>query len=218
MKLDISDYKTIVFDCDGVVLNSNKVKTSAFFQTALRYGEGAASALVDYHIENGGVSRYHKFTYFLENIVKDLSDASLQQLLQDYALNVRVGLLECDIAPRIKELRAFTAQSNWLIVSGGDQKELRDIFRIRGLSSLFDGGIYGSPDNKEYIMAREIDKGNIAGSALFIGDSKYDYAAAKAVGIDFLFVDKWTEVRDFQIWLKNNNIQSLHSIECLLRY
>ncbi len=41
-------YKSLIFDCDGVVLNSNKAKTEAFYKAALPYGEQAASALVEY--------------------------------------------------------------------------------------------------------------------------------------------------------------------------
>ena len=65
MTLDISRYKTLVFDCDGVVLNSNSVKTSAFYKAALAYGEVAATALVEYHVANGGVSRYKSSRIFL---------------------------------------------------------------------------------------------------------------------------------------------------------
>ncbi|MDP3308950.1 MAG: HAD family hydrolase, partial [Methylotenera sp.] len=67
MKLDITKYKTIVFDCDGVVLDSNVVKTEAYFRTAKNLGatDLQAQALVDYHVKLGGISRYHKFDYYL---------------------------------------------------------------------------------------------------------------------------------------------------------
>ena len=64
--MKITDYKTIVFDCDGVVLDSNKIKTQAFFNSAISYGEIKAQELVNYHIERGGVSRYKKFEWFIE--------------------------------------------------------------------------------------------------------------------------------------------------------
>ena len=53
---DIREYLTLVFDCDGVLLDSNKVKTDAFYKSALPYGENAANELVSYHKENGGIS------------------------------------------------------------------------------------------------------------------------------------------------------------------
>src|SRR5690606_26753436 len=99
-------------------------------------------------------------TYFLENIVQVFSDSALEQLLTKYASYVRSGLLSCDIAPGLGDLRKKTPNSKWLIVSGGDQQELRDIFEQRGIHTWFDGGIFGSPDNKELILSRELEKGN----------------------------------------------------------
>ena len=67
--MNLSHYKSLVFDCDGVVLDSNVVKTEAYFRTAKNLGatDVQAQALVDYHIELGGISRYHKFNYYLKN-------------------------------------------------------------------------------------------------------------------------------------------------------
>lgn len=216
MKLNIAAYKTLVFDCDGVVLNSNKVKTDAFYKAALPYGEEAANALIEYHLENGGISRYKKFAYFLESIVQEFSDSALERLLFDYSYFVRAGILTCDIASSLGKLREKTSDSTWLIVSGGDQNELRDIFEQRDIFSLFDGGIFGSPDNKETILTREINNGNILKPALFLGDSKYDYNAAKFAKLDFIFLTKWSEVKDYETWIRENNLQSLGSIDCLV--
>ena len=58
MKLNLSSYKTIIFDCDGVILNSNKIKTEAFYNVTATYGIEAANELVSYHKLNGGISRY----------------------------------------------------------------------------------------------------------------------------------------------------------------
>tara|TARA_R110002167_G_scaffold5074_8_gene23819 strand:+ start:287 stop:958 length:672 start_codon:yes stop_codon:yes gene_type:complete len=215
----VTDYATLVFDCDGVVLNSNKVKTDAFYQAALAYGKPAAQALVEHHIANGGVSRYKKFAYFLEQIVPltapDTSGPTLNELLVEYADAVRYGLLTCDVAEGLIELRKRTAHARWLIVSGGDQAELRDIFTQRGLIELFDGEVFGSPDTKDEILARELENGNIQPPMIFLGDSKYDHQAASAAGIDFVFLSGWSEVEDAEVWCKNNQITHLDKISNL---
>jgi len=69
-KVPLNQYKTLVFDCDGVVLDSNQVKTQAFFDVAKQYGLEAANKLVEYHVLHGGVSRYKKFEYFIQVILK----------------------------------------------------------------------------------------------------------------------------------------------------
>ena len=47
---DLTFYKTLVFDCDGVVLNSNKIKTRAFYDVASIYGHKVAKEFKDYQI------------------------------------------------------------------------------------------------------------------------------------------------------------------------
>lgn len=198
--MNLTQYQTLVFDCDGVILNSNKVKTEAFFKAALPYGEAAAHKLVDYHVSRGGISRYKKFEWFVQQVVAGKSGPDLPQLLAAYANEVRHGLLTCEIAPGLAELRANTQHCNWLIVSGGDQQELREVFAERGLDHFFDGGIFGSPDSKESILDRELATENIKQPALFLGDSKYDYRAAQTAGLDFIFLSQWSEVKDYQTW------------------
>ncbi len=216
MMAPIESYKTIVFDCDGVVLNSNQIKTKAFYHVALAYGEVAAQTFVEYHVANGGVSRYEKFSFLLENIVpKVILGHGLDELLESYACKVRKGLLECEVANDLLSLRARTARARWLVVSGGDQNELRDIFELRNLTHLFDGGIFGSPDNKDVILERELRGGNVRQPALFLGDSMYDYEAAKHAGLDFVFLSDWSESRELLEWSGNEFLPSVASISSL---
>ena len=206
-KIITKKYQTLVFDCDGVVLNSNKVKTQAFYSAALSYGEQAAQSLVDYHVKNGGISRYKKFELFLNELIPQGTEGpNLDELLRIYAREVRQGLLACEIAEGLQELRQKTNHTQWLIVSGGDQNELRDIFTQRGLAQLFDGGIFGSPDTKDQILSRELANGNIKKPAIFLGDSKYDFQAAQTAKIDFIFLSGWSEVKDWLMFCHNYSI------------
>jgi phosphoglycolate phosphatase-like HAD superfamily hydrolase len=210
--MNLDSYKTLVFDCDGVVLNSNKVKTEAFFKAALPYGENAAQQLVDYHVARGGISRYKKFEWFLENIVAQQSGPNLAQLLATYAAEVRQGLLTCDIAEGLAQLREKTKHANWLIVSGGDQQELREVFAERDIAELFDGGIFGSPDSKDEILGREIRTGNIKKEALFLGDSKYDHQASTYAGLEFVFLSGWTELQNWSDFCHSYNLDNYSSL------
>lgn len=212
----LESYASIVFDCDGVILDSNKVKTEAFRHAALPYGEAAAEALVEYHVANGGVSRYRKFEYFLQSIAGvENSGSALDKLLQDYAKAVRNGLLGCTIAPGLDRLRRRTPVADWFIVSGGDQAELRELFAERNIDEYFNGGIFGSPDTKTVIFARESEAGNIRRPALFIGDSRYDHDAAVAAGIDFVFLTGWSEFREIREYSARNTIPCFADISSL---
>ena len=116
----------------------------------------AAQALQDYHVQNGGISRYAKFKYFITKILnQDFDEALNHELLQRFAQSVKKGLMNCEVAEGLDELRAKTVHANWLIVSGGDQAELREVFAARRLNKYFNGGIFGSPDDKDAILKNE---------------------------------------------------------------
>jgi phosphoglycolate phosphatase-like HAD superfamily hydrolase len=216
---EIQQYKSIVFDCDGVVLDSNVVKTEAYFRTAKNLGasDEQAQALVDYHVRLGGISRYHKFDYYLREILnKPATNEAIQALLDEFGHELEVGLMECGIADGLLALREATPNAKWSILSGGDQQEIRTLFAKRKLAKLFDGGLFGSPDNKDEVLAREKANGNLQFPALFLGDSKYDFEAATRAGLDFIFLSDWTEVADWQEYCASNQIKVLGGIRHLL--
>jgi len=215
VQLDITKYKTIVFDCDGVVLDSNLVKTEAYFRTAKSLGatDAQAQELVDYHVRLGGISRYHKFDWYLREVLhQPATQEAVQVLLDEFARELEVVLMECAVAEGLPALRAAST-ANWMILSGGDQQEIRTLFAKRDLAKYFDGGLFGSPDNKDTVLAREKENGNLQFPALFIGDSKYDYEAATRAGLDFVFLSDWTEVADWQNFCAEHQILVLGAIK-----
>lgn len=217
--MDLKKYKAIVFDCDGVILDSNVVKTEAYFRTAKNLGatDEQAQALVDYHVNLGGISRYHKFDWYVREVLQQpVTDKAIQTLLDEFSRELEDGLMHCTIADGLQELRDATADAKWMVLSGGDQQEIRDLFAKRKLANLFDGGLFGSPDNKDTVLAREKASGNLQFPALFIGDSKYDHEASTNAGLDFIFVSDWTEVPDWQEYCKKNQITVLASLSKLL--
>jgi len=219
LQVDLKKYKTIVFDCDGVILDSNVVKTEAYFRTAKNLGatDTQAHKLVDYHVKLGGISRYHKFDWYVRDVLKKpANDKAIQVLLDEFGRELEVGLMNCSIADGLQELRNLTADAKWMILSGGDQQEIRDLFARRDLAKLFDGGLFGSPDDKVKVLAREKANGHLQMPALFIGDSKYDHEASTNAGLDFIFVSDWTEVLDWQAYCAENKIKVLTSLSQLL--
>ena len=212
-KIDLTQYQTLIFDCDGVILNSNKIKTQAFYNVAKIYGHEPAQKLKDYHILHGGISRYEKFEYLFTNILhRPIEIQDLNGLLSNFSKEVKKSLLNCEIAESIKELREKTKEIKWLIVSGGDQTELREVFKQRGLNSYFDGGIFGSPDSKKKILKNEVANCNIIGKSLFLGDTVLDYESAKNAKMDFIFLSKWTEVKDWHKKFTNNSYTDLTAL------
>ena len=213
----LNSYSTIVFDCDGVILDSNKIKTNGFREAAYYYrNKEAAEELVQYHINNGGVSRYTKFKYFINNIVPKYFNTSTKIdnniLLEIYSKSILDGLMKCKIAKDLKNFKQLTTNSRWIVASGGDQQELRNVFKTRNIDYLFDGGIYGSPSTKEEIITNCISEKIFKSHSLYIGDSVLDYKISKQFKMDFIFLSDWTELLNWKSYCISNNIYYLGSI------
>lgn len=86
------------------------------------------------------------------------------------------------------------------VVSGSDESELRDVFAERSLIASF-AAVYGSPatkvENIDRVRAhRRQNGGHDAERMLFVGDAEADMKAAEQGGADFVFVARYSTVRE----------------------
>ena len=97
-KMILNKYETIIFDCDGVILNSNIIKTEGFFEFALSLGKKNAEKLVNYHIKNGGISRYEKIKYFYKKILnEEINEEKLNFETNRYSKIIQKKLMKCSV-------------------------------------------------------------------------------------------------------------------------
>ena len=206
-------YETILFDCDGVILNSNKIKSQAFYRVASVFSIPAANELVEYNRKFGGVSRHEKFEHFRTNILPRYSEhmPSQEVLVAQFATYVTHGLMQCDVSPHLEDIRFKFPHSDFAVISGGDEAELRQIFETRHIDHYFSGGIWGSPTSKYDIINSHFSD-TICESTLFIGDSELDFRVAKSFGFDFIFLSDWTEMLDWQLFCERNYISNFKNI------
>lgn len=206
---DLSIYKTIVLDCDGVVLNSNQTKVDAYYNTAKRMGgsDAQAQAFVDYHIKLGSIPRNDKIRYYITEIIKQpLTPELFQAFMETFTEILDETLMQCEVAPALMDLKQKTSQAKWMLMSGGDQEELRQIFPRRHLDHLFELGIYGGPTKKNEHLASLIADGSIEFPALFIGDSRFDHQASTGAGLDFVFLSDWTDMPGWQAYCSEHDV------------
>ena len=94
--INFEKYSFIIFDYDGVVLDSNKLKSEAFAEALKNEPPDLVLELVEFHKNNGGISRYEKFLYYFEEIKKTIfSQEDLEFALKGFSLIVREGMLKC---------------------------------------------------------------------------------------------------------------------------
>jgi phosphoglycolate phosphatase-like HAD superfamily hydrolase len=216
--INLDYYQTIIFDCDGVILNSNFQKIKAYRNAALEFGatNEEANQLVKHHTKLTGVSRNIKFKYFLSNILcQEVTEKKMSDLIQSLNNNVIKLLKHCEVAEGLKDLKVSYPKNKWIVASGGAQDELRYLFSDKKIDHYFTEGIYGSPRSKHEIIEHEL-KDKSWFPALFIGDSLYDIKTAKKYDIDFLFVSDWTDLEDWEVVCKEYNVPSIKRLSELL--
>tara|TARA_B110000211_G_C13935068_1_gene488965 strand:- start:81 stop:740 length:660 start_codon:yes stop_codon:yes gene_type:complete len=187
---NIDTYKVAIFDCDGVILDSNKIKSEAFGLALRGEDPDLVKQFIEYHQQNGGISRYIKFEYFFKNIKKQLNyDKSLAEALRLYGKLSKEGLLECSEIPGVRRILTHlnSLKIPCYVASGGDQAELRDIFGIRNLTVYFDG-IFGSPLSKIENLAKINNEKCLTIPGVYFGDAHSDMQAAKKYGLDFVYI------------------------------
>jgi len=191
---NIDTYKTIIFDCDGVILDSNDIKSQAFYELALPYGKKEAELLVGYHKKNGGVSRHRKIEYFFEYILKYPNNKTrVVETVDLFGRLVSDKLLTCPMTAFCEDfLNRLMPDATKIIISGGLESELNFVFRKRGLDGYFKG-IFGSPRSKEEILNALKIKKELILPAVYFGDSRYDYEMAKLFNMDFVFMSDYSE-------------------------
>lgn len=187
--MDKEKIKTILWDFDGVIMNSNEIRDKGFLEVLKSFPENEVEQLMAFHQENGGLSRYVKFRYFFEEVRGGkVTESEVQEWANKFS-DIMLSLLinkELLIEETIEFIKANYRNYDMHIVSGSDGNELNKICDGIGISEYFNS-IQGSPTPKNTLVKDIIDnEGYNRKECLLIGDSVNDFEAADSNGIFFL--------------------------------
>lgn len=174
--------ENIIFDFDGVILDSLDCKTEAFYQMYLPYGEDIANKVKQYHILNGGISRFEKFkTWHKQYLDVELSEKEIQDLANQVSDLVMENVINSNPIPgAIDFIKRYSKDFNFFIISGTPDDEIKKICKAIGITSHFKE-ILGSPKNKKTwcselkVKYDELRNDN----TIFLGDALSDFEAAQ---------------------------------------
>lgn len=184
----MNNHKVIFWDFDGVLMNSNPIRDLGFIEVLSDFPSDQVQKLLDFHRENGGLSRYVKFRYFFEKIIgEQITEAEIDNWAKKFS-NIMLKLL-VDETLLISETMTFVKmnQSNYTmhIVSGSDGNELNYICEKLQINKYFKS-ISGSPTPKKELVDNVIKKYNYnPKDCILIGDSINDFDAADSNNILF---------------------------------
>lgn len=181
----------LVFDCDGVLLDTMEAKIAAFRAWIPEaYVETHAAAFMEMVMHGFGTSRQRHIERFYTDIVHKAVDAAFLEaevgrftdICEPMCANAqwRVGSMEFVQACREAGIHRY-------VLSGTPQGPLEAMLESSGGSDLFDV-IIGSPPAKPESMDRILAETHTpAHRTVFVGDAHADYLAALHVGAHFVY-------------------------------
>ncbi len=187
--MDLSGLDAIIFDFDGVLVESVNVKTEAFGALYAKYGKAVVRQVEDYHLAHGGISRFQKFRYFQTEILgkPPLGDREVDELADAFSALVVDRVVA---APMVNGAEAFLNCARetlrLFVVSGTPTAELYEVIRRREMQKFFTG-VWGSPDSKADNISALLQQHDLrADRCVMIGDALADYDGAIANAVHFL--------------------------------
>jgi len=182
---------TIIFDFDGVIIDSMSIKESGFRHIFSAYDEIAVEKLVQFHHQQGGLNRREKIRYFFDVILANSAiseSVNVEHLLNSFSeyimlkqRNMKYFNLDLIswIKARPKDLKLF-------IVSGADEEEVIELTRFSGIYDSFKE-ILGAPTAKDANIQKLLNKYNLnPDRTIMIGDSINDFTGSFVNNIWFM--------------------------------
>lgn len=179
--------KAIAFDFDGVILDSADIKTEAFGELFSAYPEHL-DAILSYHVDNAGISRFVKFAHIYQKILdKPYSEASGIALSQQFSDIVLAKVLQAPMIVGVEDFLEKNKESCPLfIITGTPLEEMLYILDERELAGFFTE-VHGVPETKEAAMQDIIGRYcTTPDELLYFGDALSDYRAAQTCGTRFI--------------------------------
>jgi phosphoglycolate phosphatase-like HAD superfamily hydrolase len=215
------DIKTVIFDCDGVLFDSNHIKSDVFSEVLSGESRIAVDTFSEFHAANGGLSRYKKFEWFYRDYLKDCEwEHRSQSAASDFALKVIERLMKAPMVNGAKELLEALAKEKiqCFVISGGAQNEVRELIALRELAPFF-CKVFGSPNSKIEHLQNLKDNGLLNEPGIFIGDALSDLEAAKKFALNFVFVEGyslWKNGAEVTLQEGYSVVRDLSEIQCFI--
>jgi phosphoglycolate phosphatase-like HAD superfamily hydrolase len=213
----IDSLRAIVFDFDGVILESANIKTEAFLELYADYPD-KLQAIRDYHIAQAGISRYVKFEHIQRNILGlPYTEEIRKQVSAEFERLTRERIFRCPQVPGAEDLlRGLHGRVLRIVGSGTPQAELELIVATRGMKEWFEE-LWGTPRVKADILRDVMTRHALSPQAvLMVGDGMSDYDAAREAGtcflaretetnFDKLAVAKVRDMKEMAAWLEETD-------------
>ena len=177
----------IFWDFDGVIKESVDVKTKAFAEIFLPYGDDVSNRVRQHHESHCGISRFEKIPLYLDWAGIKATTQSVSEYCNIFSDYIVQAVIDSPWVPGVLEyLKIYSNKKYFVLVTATPQKEIEHILSELNISECFKK-VYGAPTEKTEAIGEVILRNNCnLSEALMIGDSKSDLHAANINSVRFL--------------------------------
>lgn len=178
----------VVFDFDGVIVDSTAIKTAALLELYRPHGAEVQAAVGAFHRLNAGLSRTIKLRHVEEHVLgRSPDDAAIAALAQRLTDMMEDQVVACPSIPGADEfLRRHAGRLPMFVASGTPEDELQRIVAKRGLAGVF-VEVRGSPIHKRELIRDLITRHDLdVTRTVMVGDALTDLEAAQVNGLAFV--------------------------------
>lgn len=199
IKIFDRQWDNVVFDLDGVLLDSNFIKEENIYKAALQVTDTVtAHTFSRYFSSRNGVPREVKINaFFGENEIAS-------KLLELYnSLNEHSLYNASIVTGALQFVASIKGKATMYVASGGSTIEINSLLREKKLFDFFKA-VLGGPQSKE----QNLSALDLKGQTLYFGDSLEDYKVALQFGFGFVFVYGYTQFFEWQSFFLNKLVLS----------
>src|SRR3954451_3390767 len=139
----------IIFDFDGVILDSTGIKEQAYVTIYANEDPEKIAQMLSHSKLHGGITRRVKLAHYERELFgRSASSGTIDRLAEQYAQIVLGAVLECSFIAGAEEfLEHALGKVEMHVVSGTPHHELCDVVGKRGLAKYFQS-LHGAPAGK----------------------------------------------------------------------
>jgi phosphoglycolate phosphatase-like HAD superfamily hydrolase len=185
--------RCVVFDFDGVLVDSNAAKRQAYSDIFSGFGPAGASAVETVLRADTEDDRFGVIRAILRALPDPPAGETLERLVAEHAERYNLICEEhtatCQEVPGASAALDRLARSRSLyVISATPEEPLRRVVARRGWSAHF-RDVLGRPAGKQENLGRVMRRESIDGARIvFVGDGRRDLDAARSSGCHFIGV------------------------------
>ncbi|MDF1823580.1 MAG: HAD family hydrolase [Verrucomicrobiales bacterium] len=180
--------QAIVFDFDGVIIDSTSVKTEAFVDTYDDCSPEVREYVRRYHEENQGCPRRQKIEHFASYLGENLQ-GDVDRRIDRFADLVFSKVKACCLFDgAVEALQELQVNRRLFVASATPHEELSETLDLKGLTPFFESA-WGFPLRKAEAIQMVRERHHLeTDEVVMIGDSAADHGAAMEAGVPFIGV------------------------------